>query len=113
MAADITILEVKDGLGSLKPLKAPGPDGFHASFFLAFWSTVGDSVFDEVKNIFSSSTMPCHFNETLITLIPKYLGADCLAAFRPISLCNTIYKIVTKIIVNRLRPLLPNLTSPL
>ena len=57
--------------------------------------------------------MPSHLNETLITLIPKHLGADYLATFRPISLCNTVYKVVTKIIVKRLRPFLPKLISPL
>ena len=56
--------------------------------------------------------MPPHLNETLITLIPKHLEADCLASFRPISLCNTVYKVVTKIIVRRLRPFLPKLISP-
>ena len=68
---------------------------------------------NEVFKVFHSSTMPPHLNETFITLIPKHPGADCLASFRPISLCNTIYKVVTKIIVKRLRPLLPNLISPL
>ena len=62
--------------------------------------------------VFQSSTMPPHLNETLITLIPKHLEADCLASFRPISLCNTVYKVVTKIIVRRLRPFLPKLISP-
>lgn len=111
--AEIIVQEMKDGLWSLKPLKAPGPDGFHASFFQVFWNIVGDSIVEEVKNIFSSSTMPRHLNETLITLIPKCPKADCLAAFKPISLCNTVYKVVTKIIVKRLRPLLSGLISPL
>ena len=68
---------------------------------------------NEVFKVFQSSTMPPHLNETLITLIPKHPGADCLASFRPISLCNTVYKMVTKIIVKRLRPCLPKLISPL
>ncbi|XP_075659168.1 uncharacterized protein LOC142629059 [Castanea sativa] len=106
-------LEVKEGLWSLKPLKAPGPDGIHAGFFQAYWQLVGTSVVNEVCKVFQDSTMPPHLNETLITLIPKYPGADCLASFRPISLCNIVYKVVTKIIVKRLRPFLPNLISPL
>ena len=68
---------------------------------------------NEVFKVFHSSTMPPHPNETLITLIPKHPGTDCLASFRPISLCNTVYKMVTKIIVKRLRPCLPKLISPL
>ena len=74
---------------------------------------MGDNVIKEVQEIFTTSIMPGHLNETLISLIPKQPGADCLAAFGPISLCNTVYKIVTKIIVKRMCNLLPNLISPL
>ena len=93
--------------------KAPGPDRLHAGFFQAYWSVVGDNVIKEVQEIFTTSIMPGHLNETLISLIPKQPGADCLAAFGPINLCNTVYKIMTKIIVKRMRNLLPNLISPL
>ena len=74
---------------------------------------MGDIVFGEVKEIFDNFSMPFHLNETLITLIPKCSGADSLGLFRPISLCNTVYKMVTKMIVKRLRPLMPSLISPL
>ena len=113
LCANLTRLEVKEGLGSLKPLKAPSLDGIHAGFFQAYWQQVGTSMVNEVFKVFQSSTMPSHLNKTLITLIPKHLGDDCLAAFRPISLCNTVYEVVTKIIVKRLRPFLPKLISPL
>ena len=113
LAADLTFMEVKEGLFSLKPLKAPGPDGLHAGFFQSYWHIVSNAFFEEVSKIFLTGIIPPHLNETLITLMPKCQGADCLGAFRPISLCNTIYKVVTKIIVMRLRPLLPSLISPL
>ena len=52
-------------------------------------------------------------NQTLITLIPKCRSPESLSNYRPISFCNTIYKIVTKIIVNRIYPFLSELISPL
>ena len=67
----------------------------------------------EVCSIFNTGVMPSHLNQTLITLIPKCTRADDLSLYRPISLCNTIYKIVTKIIIQRLRPFLDKLVSPL
>lgn len=96
----------------MKPFKALGPNGLHAGFFQQTWAIVGVNVIKEVQDIFSSGVMPSFLNQTLITLIPKCVGADCFNKFRPIGLCNTIYKVVTKIIVLRLRPLLNNLISP-
>ena len=56
--------------------------------------------------------MPEYLNRTLITLVPKCQNPETINNYRPISLCNTIYKVVTKIIVARIRPLLSNLISP-
>lgn len=74
---------------------------------------MGNSVFKEVREIFRCGTMPENLNETLITLNLKCPGATTLGSFKPISLYNIIYKVVTKMIVKRLRLLLPNLISPL
>ena len=67
---------------------------------------------DEVRNIFISCEMSAFLNQTLIALIPKQKGPETISHFKPISLCNTVYKLVTKILVQRLRPHMPNLISP-
>ncbi|XP_075670077.1 uncharacterized protein LOC142639824 [Castanea sativa] len=103
--------EIKSALWLLKPFKVPGLDGLHAGFFQRFWLVVGKSVLEEVKNIFAIRKMPEYLNRTHIALIPKVQGHEMLGNYRPISLCNTIYKIVTKIIVARLRPFLDKLIS--
>ena len=110
---DVTRKEVEVSLWSVKPFKAPGLDGYHAGFYQRNWHIVKDSVVKLVAKFFESGSMPNHLNKTLITLIPKCPGADCLSLFRPISLCNTIYKLVTKVLVNKIRPMLNNLVSPL
>ena len=109
----VTEDEIKASLWSLKAFKAPGPDGLHAGFFQHFWPSVGHSVVEAVKKIFRDREMPAKLNQTHIVLIPKIQGPETLGNFRPISLCNTTYKIVTKIIVARIRPYLENLISPL
>ena len=74
---------------------------------------VGGSVVEEVKMIFANGKMPDYMNRTHITLILKMQGPEVLGNYRPISLCNKVYKIVTKIIVARLRPHLDKLISPI
>lgn len=98
---------------SLKPFKAPSLDGLHRGFFSQLWLLVGVLVKSLVLEVFNSGIVPSYLNQTLITLIPKHPGADCIFAFRPISLCNTIYKTISKVIVVRLRPHLEDIISPL
>lgn len=81
-------------------------------FFQRFWLLVEESVKKEVKQIFTSLTMPEYLNRTLITLIPKCSNPESISNYRPISLCNFVYKIVTKLIVARIRPMLSDLISP-
>ena len=56
--------------------------------------------------------MSKYLDRTLITLIPKSSNPESLSNYQPISLCNTVYKVVTKMIVARIRPMLSNLISP-
>ena len=112
MSCPISDEDIKTGLWSLKVFKAPGPDGLHAGFFQRFWLLMGDSVKEEVKGIFSSDMILEYLNHTLITLIPKCKNPESFNHYRLISLCNTVYKVVSKIVVGRLRSLLPGLISP-
>ena len=105
--------EIWIALKSMKPYKAPGINGLHARFFQRFWLIVGDSVKREVREAFTSQKVSKYLNQTLIALIPKKLGPETVSHYRPISLCNTVYKVIFKIIVQRLRPLLPSLISPM
>ena len=59
-----------------------------------------------VKDFFCTGVMPEGVNSTTIVLIPKVANPTKLSEYRPISLCNVIYKIISKCFVNRLAPLL-------
>ena len=104
--------EVKDVIWSMHPLKAPGPDGFSGIFFKHYWKIVGSQVVTVVQSFFREGWLLSQMNHTFITLIPKKQGANNFNQFRPISLCNFYYKIISKILVNRLRPLLPKIIDP-
>ena len=108
----VSVEEIKKALFSMGPLKSPGPDGFNALFYQNQWDIVGSSVVNLVKFIFSNPEAVREINGTLIVLIPKKEPPETAKDLRPISLCNVIYKIVTKVIANRLKPALPSIISP-
>lgn len=64
-----------------------------------------------VGNFFDSNKLLREQNHTFIALIPKRLGASAIHHFRPISLCNIIYKIISKLLANRLKPFLSKIIS--
>ena len=108
----VTEEEIRASLWALKPFKAPGPDGLHAGFYQHFWLVVKNSICNEVKGIFDKGCVLSYLNETWISLIPKCQNPEALSNYRPISLCNSVYKIVTKTLVAQIRPLLNRLISP-
>ena len=81
-------------------------------FFQRFWLVVGRLVIDEVQKVFVERKVPNYLNKIHITLIPKIQGLETLGNYRPVSLCNIIYKIITKVIVARLRLHLDKIISP-
>ena len=93
-------------------LKAPGADGMPVLFYKKFWSMVGEKVKEEVLAVLNGEDMPEGWNETVIVLIPKISSPEKLKDLRPISLCNVVYKIISKVLANRLKQVLPEIISP-
>ena len=98
--------EVKKALFSMHPNKAPGPDGMSPLFFQKFWTTIKKEVVNAIQTFFHTGHLLKSVNHTVITLIPKVLNPTSLKQFRPISLCNTMYKVIAKILANRLKGVL-------
>ena len=104
-------LEIKRAVFAIHPDKAPGPDGFSACFYQSFWDIIGDDVSAEIGSFFTSNTLDGRYNETHVRLIPKTKGAKTVADYRPIALCSTHYKVVAKVLTNRLQPILQTIIS--
>jgi len=96
----------------MKPYKALGPNGFHCIFFKQYWHIVGDDIFHMVHSTFHTGHFDPEISKTLISLIPKTDSPNTYKDFIPISLCNIIYKSITKVLVHRLRPILNNIIGP-
>ena len=90
----------------MAPLTAPGPDGMSPIFYKSFWHIVGKDVMEVVLNALNSGIIPESLNTTYIALIPKIKDPKKVADFRPISLCNVIYKFIAKVVANRLKKFL-------
>jgi len=105
--------EIKNALFGIGCNKSPGPDGMSAIFYQKYWHIVGPLITKAVKSFFHSGKILKQINHTFITLIPKCDNPSNTNHYRPISLCSTIYKIISKIITNRLKPLLQKLIHPL
>ncbi|XP_013745364.2 uncharacterized protein LOC106447969 [Brassica napus] len=103
--------EIKDAVFSIHADKAPGPDGFSASFFHSNWDSIGSDISEEIQTFFTTGSLPPKINETFIRLIPKIKNPRTVADYRPIDLCNVYYKIISKILTKRLRPLLSSIIS--
>ena len=103
--------EVKTALFQMFPTKAPGPDGMPAHFFQRYWELCGEEVTTVVLRVLRGEDDPSIINKTCIVLISKVENPEELGQFRPISLCNVIYKIASKVMANRLKIVLPEIIS--
>ena len=105
-------IEIKEAFFQLGPHKAPGPDGIPAFFFQEFWNMVKFDVINTVQAFFHSSSLFKPLNYTFINLIPKIAYPNEVTHFRPISLCNVVYKVMSELLVNRLKPIMDSLITP-
>lgn len=111
LCAPFSAKEVKSVAISMHRDKSPGEDGFNPGFFKKFWGVVGKDVVDACISWINEGSLPREVNNTNIVLIPKVSNPSNMKEFRPISLCNVIYKIMSKMMANRLKSLLPNTIS--
>jgi hypothetical protein len=91
--------------------KASDPDGFTKEFLKSCWEVVKHDIYGVVEDSKRSTSNLKDLNSKMITLIPKENEARTLDRYNPIALYNVVYKIISKVITNRLKPLLPTLIS--
>ncbi|KAL2243965.1 UNVERIFIED_CONTAM: hypothetical protein Sindi_0514500 [Sesamum indicum] len=107
-----TTEDVKLTMFDITEDKAPGPDGYSSGFFKGAWTVVGDEVTRALLDFFATGKLLKHVNCTLLVVIPKVHSPITVADFRPISCCNVIYKVIAKLLVQRLSVVLGKLVSP-
>ncbi|PNX97372.1 ribonuclease H, partial [Trifolium pratense] len=111
LVAPITREELKDALFHMHPDKAPGPDGFNPAFYQQFWDLCSNDIYEAAKEWLERGYFPSSLNETNICLIPKCDNPVTMKDLRPISLCNVLYKMISKLLANRLKACLEKCVS--
>ena len=111
LLAEFTKSEVDVALKQMAPLKALRPDGLPLIFYQHYWNKIGGDVAKAVLTWLNSGIICPSFNHTYITLIPKAKCPKQVTEFRLIALCNIMYKLVSKVLANRLKKLLSDIIS--
>ncbi|KAL2232734.1 UNVERIFIED_CONTAM: hypothetical protein Sindi_1453400 [Sesamum indicum] len=112
LVTQVTRDDVKEAFFDIEEDKAPGPDGFSAGFYKTAWPIIGREVTNAILEFFHHCRLLKQINSTVIFLIPKVHNPLSVSDFRPISCCNVPYKVITKILVKRIRLMLDKLISP-
>ncbi|KAJ9542248.1 hypothetical protein OSB04_028754 [Centaurea solstitialis] len=111
MIRPITKEEVKLAMFDIGDDRAPGSDGYTSKFFKSAWSIIGSDVILAIQDFFYRGRLARQVNHTAICLLPKHPHASRVTEFRPISLCNVLYKCIAKIISWRIKDSLDFLVS--
>ncbi|KAJ9541973.1 hypothetical protein OSB04_028479 [Centaurea solstitialis] len=103
--------DIRGAMFSIGNDKAPGSDGFSSKFFKATWDIVSSDVLLAIHNFFYRGNLSKEINHTLLCLLPKIQNASSVSDFRPIACCSVLYKCISKVIVERMKPYLDSLVS--
>jgi hypothetical protein len=103
--------EVKAAVWDCDSFKIPGPDGVNFGFFKEFWVELKEDVLRFVSEFHRNGKLTKGLNSTFIALIPKVDSPQRLNEFRPISLVGSLYKILAKVLANRLRMVIGSVIS--
>lgn len=108
----VTKEELKQAVFQLGHQKPLAPDGFNGHFYQSSWEEVGDSLLSLVNSTLFMDESLGYLNSTNLTFIPKVDRPENVSHFRPISLCNFAFKVISKIIANRFKVVLDDCVSP-
>ena len=111
LIAPFSLLEIEEVIKSSDGSKSPGPDGFNFSFFKEFWYLLKHEIRIMFDQFHANETIPKSFLSFFVTLIPKVNASMSLKQYRPISLLGSLYKLLSKVLANRLSKVMNSIIS--
>lgn len=103
--------EVRNVLFSMPSNKSPGPDGYPSEFFRTAWPVLRHDFTVAVQSVFRYRFLPKGVNSTILPLVPKKVDSLEMKDYRPIACCNVLYKVVSKLLANRLKIILSDIIA--
>ncbi|GKB72880.1 reverse transcriptase [Tanacetum coccineum] len=112
LKAPLLQVEIDKVVKDLGAHKAPGEDGFSSIFFQKYWHIVGDTISKDIQQFFDHGILPQSLNKNTSSLTSKGPFSDTIGQFCPTSLCNFVYRVISKVMANRLKPFMHCIISP-
>nr|XP_029145701.1 uncharacterized protein LOC114924634 [Arachis hypogaea] len=103
--------EIKKAVWDCESSKAPGCDGYNMNFIKKCWGEIGTEFTAAVMDFFQSAMLPRDSNVTWVVLAPKFVGAREIRDLWPISMVGCVYKVISKVLVRRMRRVMPDLVG--
>lgn len=98
--------ELTDAVKQMKAGRAPGIDGLSVDFFKAMWNYIGRDLYEVIQECFKEKRLPTSCQRAVLTLLPKKGDLSDLKNWRPVSILTTDYKLIAKVLANRLKTVL-------
>lgn len=95
--------ELTNIIKGFKKDKSPGPDGIPVEFYSHFYDLLKNDLLNMVNATCQSGSINSALSATFIALIPKKVKSSSFGDYRPIALCNALYKIISKLIAERMK----------
>lgn len=108
LVALVTGQEIYAALLSLPNDKVFGPDGYTKDFYVAAWPVIGRDFITALQSFFMFGFLPTSINATILALVPKIESAQKMKDYSPIACCNLLYKVISKVLANRLKVIFPD-----
>lgn len=111
LSVPYTVEEITAALYDFDPSKTSGPNGVPAIFYQKFWPHIKTEAIDYCLQVLNERKSVRDINATNIALIPKIQQPETMRHFRPISLCNISYKLISKTIAKRMKTIMSSVIS--
>nr|XP_025628637.1 uncharacterized protein LOC112721825 [Arachis hypogaea] len=106
-----SVEEIREAVWDCESSKAPSSDGYNMNFIKKCWEDIGQEFIGAVMEFFQTARLPSDTNVTWVMLAPKLVGAKEIKDFRPISMMGCVYKVISKVLVRKMRTVMPGLVG--